>query len=91
MDFPGGSECKDSPHNAGDPGSITGSKRISWTREWLPTLVFLPKEPWTEELVGYRPWNSKESDITKHLTLSYVHFIYINKKLKIKLLAYTCY
>ena len=28
--------------------------------------------PWTEELLGYRPWGHKELDITEGLTLSFV-------------------
>ena len=47
MGFPGGSDGKESACNAGDPGLIPGSKisrKITWRREWLPTLVFLPGE-----------------------------------------------
>ena len=32
------------PANAGDPGSIPGSGRFPWRREWLPTPVVLPGE-----------------------------------------------
>ena len=36
-----------------------------WRRKWQPTPVFSPEEyPWTEELAGYSPWGSKESDMT---------------------------
>jgi len=34
MGFPGGSDDKESPCNAGDPGSIPGVRKISWRREW---------------------------------------------------------
>ena len=36
--FPGDSNGKESPSNAGDPGLIPGLER----REWLSSLVFLP-------------------------------------------------
>ena len=33
---------KESACNAGDPGSIPGSGRFPWRREWQPTPVLLP-------------------------------------------------
>ena len=42
--FPGGSDGEESACNAGDPGSISGSGRFPWRREWLSTPVFLPRE-----------------------------------------------
>ena len=41
--FPDVSDDKDPACNAGDPGSIPGSK-VPCRREWLPTPVFLPGE-----------------------------------------------
>ena len=41
--FSGGSAAKESACSAGDLGSIPIEK-ISWRREWLPTLVFLLEE-----------------------------------------------
>ena len=41
--FPGGSNGKESAHNAEDLGSIPGLG-IPWRRAWLPTPVFLPEE-----------------------------------------------
>ena len=41
--FPGGSDGKESSHNAEDPDSIPGGE-ISWRREWLPAPVLLPGE-----------------------------------------------
>ena len=32
---------KESPCNAGDPGSIPGGRKICWRRDRLPTPVFL--------------------------------------------------
>ena len=41
---------------------------IPW--EWLPTPVFLPGEcRGQRSLVGYSPWDHKESDTTEQLTL----------------------
>ena len=48
--FPGGSDGKESACNAGDPGSIPGS------RAWQPTPVFLPGEfHGQRSLAGYSP------------------------------------
>ena len=33
---------KASAYNAGDPGSVPGSGKVSWRRKWQPTPVFLP-------------------------------------------------
>ena len=33
---------KNSPADAGDEGSIPGSGRCPWRREWQPIPVFLP-------------------------------------------------
>jgi len=43
-----------------------GWEEIPWRREWLPTLVFLPREPLGQRsLVGYSPWSPTESDMTE--------------------------
>ena len=69
--FPGSSDGKKSPYNAGDPGSIPGLGRSPWRREWLPSPVFLPGESHGQRsLAGCSPWGHKESDTTKGLTLS---------------------
>ena len=44
MDFPGGSDGKESACNAGDLGSIPGSGRSPGEENSLPTPVFLPGE-----------------------------------------------
>ena len=36
-----------------------------WRRTWELTPVFLPGESHRQELVGYSPWNRKESDMTE--------------------------
>ena len=68
--FPGGSDGKESACNAGDLGSIPGFHswigKIPCRREWLPTPVFLPGEfHERKSLVGYSPWDRRESDTTQ--------------------------
>ena len=54
--------------NAGDLGSITGSRRSPWRRKWQPTPVFMPEESHGQRsLIGYSPWGHKESDMTERL------------------------
>ena len=63
--LPGSSMAKNLPANAGDKGSILGSGRFPWRREWLPTPIFLPGESHGKRsLVGYSPWGCKEPDVT---------------------------
>ena len=41
-------------------------REISWGRKWQPTPVFLPgKSHGQRSLVGYSPWDCKESDMTE--------------------------
>ena len=50
--------------------------KIPWRREWLPTPVFLPGELHGQRnLVGYSPWDGKESDTAEQLTLNFRGFI----------------
>ena len=61
-----GLDGKESAYNAGDLGSILGSK-IPWRREWLPTLVFLPGESQGKRsLVGHSPCGHKDLDTTEN-------------------------
>ena len=42
-------------------------KKISWSRKWQPTPVFLPTKVWgRRSLVGYGPWGCKESDTAEY-------------------------
>ena len=69
---------KEAPHwrgnkqtacNSGDLGSIPGSGRSPWRRDWLPTPVFLPGESHGQRsLAGYSPCGHKESYTTEQLT-----------------------
>ena len=66
LDFPGGSDDKESSCNMGDLGSIPGSGRAPLRKEWQPILLFFPGESHGQRsLVGYSPWDNKESDMTK--------------------------
>ena len=51
-----------------ETGFVPWVGKISWRKEWQPTLVILPGEFHVQRsLVGYRPWVLKESD--KHFWL----------------------
>ena len=66
MDMVFGSDSKDSACNAGNPGSDSWVRQISWRRECLPTPVFLPGEFHAQRrMVGYSPSGHKESDTTE--------------------------
>ena len=57
------------------PGFNPWVEKIPWRRECLPTPVFLPGESHGQRsLVGYSPWNLKESDTTERLT----HMDFVN-------------
>ena len=66
VDFPGGSDGKASACNAGDPGFDSWVGKISWSRKWQPTPVFLPgKSLGWRSLEGYSPWGRKMFDMTE--------------------------
>lgn len=68
--FPSGSLEKNPSCNAGDPWEAGSS--LSWEdpmKKEITTLssILLWKIPWKEELlVGYSPWDHRESDTTEH-------------------------
>ena len=42
-------------------------RKITWSRKWQPTVVFLPgKSHGQRSPVGYSQWGRKELDMTKH-------------------------
>ena len=47
-------------------------RKIPWRRRWQRAPVFLPGNPWTEELGGLQSMDHKESDTTEH-THTYTH------------------
>ena len=56
--FPDGSVVKNLPVNL-------WSRKIPWRRKWQPTPVFLPRKTHGQgSLMGYSPWDCKESDTT---------------------------
>ena len=65
-------------------------RKIPWRREWLLTLILLPREfHGQRSLAGYSPWSCKELDTTEQLTLSiliYPKYYHFNMTLKEKLL-----
>jgi len=55
------------PGNAGDAGDV---RKIPWRRKWQPTPVFLPgKSHGQRSLAVYLPWDHKESDMIKPLSI----------------------
>ena len=59
------------PANAGDIRDEVGSLdwEDPWSRKWQPTPVFLTRESHGQRrLVGYSPWDPKESDTTELLS-----------------------
>ena len=71
MGFPGSSDGKESAHQCRRCRFNPWVRKIPWTREWQPTVVFLPREfHGQRNLEGYSPWGCKESDRTKWLTLT---------------------
>ena len=73
LDFPDGSDGKESVCKAGNLGSLWVGK-ILWRREWQPTPIFMPGESHGQRSLGvYSPWGRKELDTTEQLTLSPWH------------------
>ena len=51
-------------------GFHSSVRKIPWRREWLPTPIFLPgKFHGQRSLVGYSPWDHKNSNMTEWPTL----------------------
>ena len=65
-----GSDGKESTYNAGDRAQFLGGK-ILWRREWQLTPAFLSGESQGQRiLMGYSPWDHKESDTSEQIILS---------------------
>ena len=72
LGFPGSLDGKASAYNAGETGFDPWVGKVPWRRKWQPTPVFMPgKSHGPRSLVGYSPWDHKESDMTERL-----HFIH---------------
>ena len=73
-DFPGGSDGKVSCLQCRRPGFDPRVKKILWRRKWQPNpVLLLGKSHGRRSMVGYSPWDCKESDTTErlHFTSSY--------------------
>ena len=69
--FLGGSDGKESPCSAGDPGSIPGLGRSPGEGNDNPLQYSCLEDSMIQRnLASYRPWGHKESDTTEQLTLS---------------------
>ena len=54
----------------------TWVRKIPWWKAWQPIQVFLPGEfHGQSSLVGYSPWDHKESDMTERLTSTHILYI----------------
>ena len=76
MVFSGGIVVKNPPDNAGDTrlGFNSWVGKILWKRKWQPTPVFLPEKfRGQRSLVGYSPWDRKESNTTEHAHTQYIY------------------
>ena len=75
LGFPGGASGKESTcqcRRCKRCGFDPWVGKIPWNRKWQPTLVFLPgKSHEQRSLVGYSPWDHKESDTSEHACTLY--------------------
>ena len=66
LSFSGGSDGKESTHNAGDLGSIPGLRRSPGGGHVNPLQYScLVNPPGLRSLSGYSPWGHQESDTTE--------------------------
>ena len=72
MIFPGFSLVKNMSANAGDMGTIPGSRRsLGEGNSYALQYSFLENPHGQRILVGYSPWGCKELDTTQRLMLSF--------------------
>ena len=81
MDFPGGSDGKESPCNEGDLGSIPGLGRSRGGGHGSPFQYSYLENPHGQRsyLAGYSPWGCKESDLTEQIRTQH-GTLYIQRK-----------
>ena len=54
-------------------------RKMAWRRAWQLTPVFLPEESHGQRsLVGYSPWDPKESVTTKQLRQHALNYVWIH-------------
>ena len=76
LGFCGGSDSKKYAYNRGRPGFHPWFQKIPWRKAWQPTAVFMPGEfHGQRSLMGYSPWDCKESNTTERIMLS--HYVVI--------------
>ena len=81
MDFPGGSDGKESACNAGELGSIPGSGTSPEEWNGYPLQYScLENSMGTGAWQGYSPWGHKESDTTERLSTHITLFNLCNLK-----------
>ena len=69
MDFPGGSDGRESACSAGNPGSISGSGISPGKENGYPIQYsFLENSTDRGTLAGYSPWGHKGWNTTEQLT-----------------------
>ena len=74
MGFPGGSDGKESTHNAGDLGLIPGLGRSPGGGHGNPFQYSCLENPnGQRSLAGYSPGSCKESDMTEQLSTAQHH------------------
>ena len=74
----GGSDGKESARSVGCLGWIAGSGRFPGEGNGSPLQCSRLENSTQRSLVGYRPWDHKESDTTELLTLSLSLAIAVN-------------
>ena len=68
--FPGGSDSKESAHNAGDPGLIPGLRRSPGEGNGYPFHILAWRISWTEEPGGLQLMGLQRVDMNEQPTLS---------------------
>ena len=70
LDFPGGSDGKESAGSTGDMGQLLGCKDFLKKGVAFHSSILAWREFHEQKsLPGYSPWGQKESDTTEQLTL----------------------
>ena len=74
LEFPCGSDGKESAHKAGDLDLIPGLGGSPGEGYGYPLLIFWPGEFHAQRsLAGYSPWGHKEADTTEQPTHTHTH------------------